>query len=186
MAARDIAPSLHFVDPGRELDAVGWVGVVGGCVVPNCTALMELGRKFLLTLDNAPSRASRLASEHCSSVLHDTVEFQPSCSPDLSPLDFFLWNETTVQLVQHPGPANPAELRALWTRVCHRTWAGSREMFEKIGNAWVRRGRPHVVEPCCSVTHHRTENCGHHSLILKMGQEVPKTLKASPFAHYFF
>ena len=39
---------------------------------------------------------------------------------------------------RHPPP-NPAELRALWTRVYHRKWAGSREMFEKIGNAWVRR-----------------------------------------------
>ena len=44
-----------------------------------------------------------------------------------------------VQLVQHPPPANPAELRALLTRVYHRTWAGSREMFEKIGSAWVLR-----------------------------------------------
>ena len=35
--------------------------------------------------------------------------------------------------------ANPAELRALLTRVYHRTWAGSREMVGKIGDAWVRR-----------------------------------------------
>ena len=54
-------------------------------------------------------------------------------------LHFFLWNELKTQLVQHPALANPAELRALLTRVYHRTWAGSREMFEKIGNAWVRR-----------------------------------------------
>ena len=44
-----------------------------------------------------------------------------------------------VQLVRHPAPANPAESRALLTRVYHRTRSGSREMFEKIGNAWVRR-----------------------------------------------
>ena len=108
-------------------------------IVPNCTALMEPGRKFLRILDNAPSHTSWLACEHYSTVLHGTVEFQPPCSPDLSPFDFFLWNELKVQLVQHPAPANPAELRALLTRVYHRTWAGSREVFEKIGNAWVRR-----------------------------------------------
>ena len=50
-----------------------------------------------------------------------------------------VWNELKVQLVQHPAPANPVELRALLTRVYHRTWTGSREMFEKIGNASVRR-----------------------------------------------
>ena len=37
------------------------VKVMDEYIVPNCTALMELGRKFLLTLDNAPSHASRLA-----------------------------------------------------------------------------------------------------------------------------
>ena len=31
------------------------------------------------------------------------------------------------------------------TRVYHRTWAGSREMFEKIGNAWVHRLKPCVA-----------------------------------------
>ena len=108
-------------------------------MVPNCSALMEPGREFLLILDTAPSHASRLACKHYKAVWHGTVEFHPPCSPGLSPLDFFLWNELKVQLVQHPGPANPAELRALLTCVYHRTWAGSREMFEKIGNAWVRR-----------------------------------------------
>ena len=43
-----------------------------------------------------------------------------------------------TQLVQHPAPANPAELWALLTRVYHWTWAGSRKMFEGMGKAWVR------------------------------------------------
>ena len=51
------------------------------------------------------------------------------------------WPRTTSvdRFTRRLAPANPAELRALLTRVYHRTWAGSREMFEKIGNAWVRR-----------------------------------------------
>ena len=139
MGTCDTAPSLHFVEPGLKLNAEEWIKVMDEYTVPNCTALMEPGRKFSLILDNAPSHASRIACEHYSTVLHGTVEFQPPCSPDLSSLGFFLWNELRVQLVQHPAPANPAELLALLTRVYHRTWAGSREMFEKIGNAWVRR-----------------------------------------------
>ena len=131
MGACNIAPSLHFVEPGLKLNAEEWIKVMDECIVPSCTALMEPGRKFLLILDNAPSHASRLGCEHYSTVLHGTVEFQPPCSPDLSLLDFFLWNELKVQLDQHPAPVNPAELRALLTRVYHRTWAGSRESSRK-------------------------------------------------------
>ena len=96
MGAFDIAPSLHFVEPGLK--------VMNEYIAPNCTALMEPGREFLLILDNAPSHASRLACAHYKTVWHGTIEFQPLCSPDLSPLDFFLWSELKVQLVQHPMP----------------------------------------------------------------------------------
>ena len=144
MGAFDSAPSLHFVEPGLKNNAEEWIKVMDEYIAPNCTALIEPGRKFLLILDNAPSHASRLACEH-DSTLHGTVEFQPPCSPDLSLSDFFLWNELKVQLVEHPAPANPAGLRALLARVCHRTWAGSREMSEKIGNAWVRRRKACVA-----------------------------------------
>ena len=37
------------------------------------------------------------------------------------------------------SPSSPAELRALLTRVYHRTWTGSRWMFERTGAAWIRR-----------------------------------------------
>ena len=57
----DIAPSLHFVEPGLELNAEEWIKVRTSTFVPNCTAFVEPGRKFLLILDNAPSHASRLA-----------------------------------------------------------------------------------------------------------------------------
>ena len=132
--ACDIAPTLHVVELGLKINGEEWAKVVNEYTVPNCTAVMEPGRKFLLILGNAPSHASRLGREH-----YGTVEFQPPCSPALSPLDFFLWNELKVQVVQHPAPTSPAELRALLARVYHRTWAGSRGSFEKIGNAWVRR-----------------------------------------------
>ena len=89
MGAFDIAPTLHFVEPGLRLNAKEWIKVMDEYIVPNCTALMEPGRKFLLILDNALSHASRLPCEHYSTVLHGTVEFQPPYSPDLSPLDFF-------------------------------------------------------------------------------------------------
>ena len=121
-----------------ETPGVTVSGIMGACDSAQTLHFVEPGRKFLLILDKAPSHASRLACEHYGTVLHGTVEFQTTVFPR-SPLDFFLWNELKVQLIQHPAPANPAKLWALLTRVYRRTWAGSRETFEKIGNAWVRR-----------------------------------------------
>ena len=63
---------------------------MGEYVLPSCKAIMEPGRMLLLLLDNVPSHACRLACENYKTVLHGTVEFQPSCSSDLSPLDFFV------------------------------------------------------------------------------------------------
>ena len=235
MDAFDIAPTFHFVEPGLKIIAGGWIKVMDEYIVPNCTALMEPGRKFLLILDNAPSHVSRLACEHCSTVLHGSVEFQPPCSPDLSPLDFFLWNELKVQLVQHPAPVNPAELRALLICVCHRTWTGGRCMLEKMGNAWLRRlkacvaarggfflNSDHEISHRAAQRHsakntslntsfhtpwhaaqtltapqtqttrgetllfcHTSLHQKFRALNLKMGQEVPKTLKTGPLPHYF-
>ena len=100
----EMVSKLHFVEPVLKINNEEWIKVTDEYTMPNCAALMELGRKFLLILDNVPSHASRLALEHNKTVWHGTVEFQPPCSPDLSLslLDFFLWNELKVQLVQHP------------------------------------------------------------------------------------
>ena len=84
MGAYDIAPTLHFVEPDLKLNAEEWIKAIEEYMVPNCTALMETERKLLMILD-ARSHASRLACEQHKTLLHGTVEFQPACSPDLSP-----------------------------------------------------------------------------------------------------
>ena len=73
MSALNIAPMLHFVEPGLTISGEEWIKVMDEYIAPKCTALMEPGRKFFAALDSR--------------------EFQPPCSPDLSPLDFILWNE---------------------------------------------------------------------------------------------
>ena len=88
LGALDIALTLHFVEPGLKINSEEWIKVMNEYIAPNCAGLLEPGREFLLILDNAPSHASRLACEHYKTVLHGTVDFQPPCSPDLSPLDF--------------------------------------------------------------------------------------------------
>ena len=107
MGALDMAPTLHFVEPGLKINGEEWIKVMDEYIVPNCAALLEPGREFFLLLDNAPSRACRPACDHYKTVLNGTVEFQPPCVPDL----LLMWNELKTQPVQWPAPGNPAELR---------------------------------------------------------------------------
>ena len=53
MGACDIAPSLHFVEPGLKLNAEESIKVMEKYILPACAALMEPGRTFLLILDQA-------------------------------------------------------------------------------------------------------------------------------------
>ena len=113
----------YFVEPGLKMNCEECIKVMDEYFVPNCAALVDPRRRRLLILDSPPSHARRLACEQYKTVLHCTVEFQSAFSPDLSPFDFFLWNEHKVQLVQHLASSNPAELRALLERVCRSTWS---------------------------------------------------------------
>ena len=88
MGALDIAPTLHSVEPGLKINGEEWIKVMGEYIAPNCTALTELGRKFLMIVEDVPSHVCRLACEQYKTMVHGTVEFQPPCSPDLSPADF--------------------------------------------------------------------------------------------------
>ena len=75
MGALAIAPTLHFVEPGLKINGEEWIRVMDEYFVPNCAALLEPGREFSVLLDNAPSRACRLASDHYKTVFSGTVEF---------------------------------------------------------------------------------------------------------------
>ena len=56
MGAYDIAPTLHFVEPGLQLNAEEWIKSMEEYMVPNCTALMEPGRKFFIDLGRDVAR----------------------------------------------------------------------------------------------------------------------------------
>ena len=46
MGALDIAPTLHFVEPGLNINSEEWIKVMDEYMMPKCAALMEPGRKF--------------------------------------------------------------------------------------------------------------------------------------------
>ena len=63
MGALDIAPTLHFVEPGLKIKGELWIKVMYEYIAPNGAALMEPGRQFLLLLDTAPSHTCMLAGQ---------------------------------------------------------------------------------------------------------------------------
>ena len=73
MDALDIAPTLHFVEPGLKVNGEVWIKVMDENLTPNCNALMELEHKFFLLIDNAPSHACRLVCEHYKTVVQCRV-----------------------------------------------------------------------------------------------------------------
>ena len=75
MSALDIAPTLHFVEPGLKINAEEWIKVMDEYIVPNCTAPMEPGRKFFIALGQravARFQAGLRALQH-SAARHSRV-----------------------------------------------------------------------------------------------------------------
>ena len=72
---------------------------------PTAQPSWSLAASLLLIVDNAPSHIRTLACEHYKTMPHGTIECQPPRPPDLSQLDFFLWNELKAQLVETQAPA---------------------------------------------------------------------------------
>ena len=108
------------------------------CIAPGQRNPHGAWRKFLLLLHNAPSHACKLAGDHCKTVLHGTVEFQPPCSPDLSLFIFYCGtsprhSSSVSNCCQSRRNAGTFDPRVSWD-VDSRRW-----MFEKVGNAWVRK-----------------------------------------------
>ena len=72
MGPLDIAPTLHFVEIGPNINGEEWIKVMDEYTVPNIAALWELFF-FKKNMGIAPSHASVLACEHNKTVLHGTV-----------------------------------------------------------------------------------------------------------------
>ena len=73
MGALDIAPTLHFLEPGLKINGEEWTKEMDEYIVPTCAALTERRREFVLLLDNAPSHTCRLVLLQNSVARHSRV-----------------------------------------------------------------------------------------------------------------
>ena len=102
ISALDIAPTLHFVEPGLKINVEEWIKVTDEYIAPNRAALMEPGRTLVLLLDSAPSHACRLAFDHNKTVMHGKAEFQPPCTPVVFGATSSRHSSFSVQLLPIP------------------------------------------------------------------------------------
>ena len=77
------------------------------------------------------SRQSTVSTRSVSFITQ-LVQYPAPASRQCSHTSAVIWHGAQA-------PADPAELRALLIHVYHRTWTGSRCMFDKMGQAWVRK-----------------------------------------------
>ena len=91
--ARGMASHLHTIPAGAKVNTDEWLEVCAHYLGPQ---LMTAGY-FILILDQAPSHCSKRSLEWYKTYWedpgHGRVLFQCAQSPDVSPMDFWLWNE---------------------------------------------------------------------------------------------
>ena len=56
MGALDIAPTLHFVEPGLKINGEEWIKVMDEYIAPNYAALTEPGKVFIALGQRAVAR----------------------------------------------------------------------------------------------------------------------------------
>ena len=87
----DVMPP-HFFKKGHRVNAEEYVKVLRDVVKPWIDRVAE-GRPYVFQQDSAPAHKAKATQEWMSANLHShiTPEFWPPNSPDLNPLDYYVW-----------------------------------------------------------------------------------------------
>ncbi len=88
----DVMPP-HVFEQGLKINAEVYVHVLDTVVKPWMERVAR-GRKYVFQQDGAPAHTSKSAQEYCarSFPAFITKDMWPPSSPDLNPLDFFVWS----------------------------------------------------------------------------------------------
>ena len=104
-----------FVEPNVKLDSDGHVTMIVNQNLPAILAhSADLKNNYIWQQDNAPSHVSRKSMIILTSIMdgHAIMEYPPN-SPDLSPLDYWLWDAWQRKIDDLNLPTNtPTQLRA--------------------------------------------------------------------------
>ena len=118
----------HIFEVGLKVNTKVYLDVLKSVVMPWCNQVAG-GRPWLWQQDSAPAHKSKETQDWLQKEWYDFVPFThwPPSSPDLNPLDFFVWSyvenitnmtshNTKASLIAGSAEYSPSVYRRLWKR----------------------------------------------------------------------
>jgi inhibitor of nuclear factor kappa-B kinase subunit alpha len=92
----------HFFEQGLRLNADGYVNVLQTVVKPWIDEVSD-GRPYVVQQDSAPCHKAKKTQDWMADHFHDhvTPNMWPPSSPDLNPLDYYVWGVVERDTNQH-------------------------------------------------------------------------------------
>ena len=118
----------HIFEVGLKVNTKVYLDVLKSVVIPWCNQVAG-GRPRVWQQDSAPAHKSKVTQAWFQKECYDFVPFShwPPSSPDLNPLDYFVWsyvkNITIHDLPQHqsqPDRRHPLSIRRALNSACEK------------------------------------------------------------------
>lgn len=92
----------HFFPQGLRVNSAAYIEVLKTVVKPWIDSVRN-GRLYVFQQDSAPSHKARLTQEWMAENFHDhvTPDTWPPNSPDLNPLDYYVWGVIEKEVNEH-------------------------------------------------------------------------------------
>jgi transposase len=93
----------YFFPQGLRINALAYKEVLKTVVKPWIDSIRN-GRPYVFQQDSAPSHKAKLTQEWMAENFHDhiTPNIWPPNSPDLNPLDYYVWSVVEREVNEHP------------------------------------------------------------------------------------
>lgn len=91
---------LVFVRKGVKINAEVYIAEILEPYMKNPPPSVTGGDEFIFQQDSAPAHFAKVTQEWCRQNLPDFIEYEnwPACSPDLNPLDYYVWSQLQSML----------------------------------------------------------------------------------------
>ena len=93
----------HFFPQGLRVNSTAYIEVLKTVVKPWIDTVCN-GRPYVFQQDSAPSHKAQTTQEWMADNFHDhiTPNIWPPSSPDLNPLDYYVWSIVEKEVNEHP------------------------------------------------------------------------------------
>ena len=109
----------HFFQEGLRVNAAGYIRVLKTVVKPWIDRVAQ-GRPYVFQQDSAPAHKAEVTQEWLAQNLHDhvTPNMWPPSSPDLNPMDYYVWGVVEKETNKRPHSTKPDWKKYTLCRIC--------------------------------------------------------------------